>query len=65
MKGGALVPKQAGGQVIAISNLQSGPVVSNHVSPKKQVLSLINFFFIGLCDFRCIFTYKIYYRCNI
>lgn len=42
MKGGALVPKQAGGQVIAISNLQSGSVVSNHVSPKKQVLCPID-----------------------
>ncbi len=37
MKGGTLIPKQPGGQVITISNLSPAPVVSNHASPKKQV----------------------------
>lgn len=37
MKAGTLIPKQPGGQVITISNLQSASVVPNHVSPKKQV----------------------------
>lgn len=36
MKSGTLIPKQQAGQVITISNLQT-PVISNHVSPKKQV----------------------------
>lgn len=34
--GTTLIPKQQTGQMITISNLQT-PVISNHVSPKKQV----------------------------
>ncbi|XP_065218315.1 protein lin-54 homolog [Planococcus citri] len=38
-----LIPKQQTGQMITISNLQT-PVISNHVSPKKQVqyIKLVN-----------------------